>query len=239
MFTLRDQVWPDEAGSAQASLSDFRSTVGDLCEDVDDADAARARAAKRLGPRLRRADSPLDQRDVLLDGVNRVIARSGNDLSKLRGLEAPATLAAQHEATADAWQRNLDRMRHYARMLDDAGTRGRLHRAVETLARFRAPIAADSVTVRAGLRRLGGDECDLDDPIAVKPVTLPPRPAKAKKPPAVTTPDPSPAPAPAPAPPPPTVQPPQGGVAPPNDVAPPTTPQPPNDLAPLPQPIDG
>ena len=73
-----------------------------------------------------------------------------------------------------AWNRNLTRLRSYAERLDSAGTRPELVAAVGYLATLRTPLARDGVELMAGLRRLGGANCDLRTPINTKTFPLPP-----------------------------------------------------------------
>ena len=72
MFTLRDQVFPHESGTAQAA--DYQTSVGAVCLAINEGESARARDARDLARRLRRAGSIPAQRDVLLDSTNRRIA---------------------------------------------------------------------------------------------------------------------------------------------------------------------
>src|SRR5215211_2733589 len=68
MFTLRDQVFRTESGTAGAvAESSYRVHVGDICDELNEADAARARGDVRLARELKRARTNLAQRDALLD----------------------------------------------------------------------------------------------------------------------------------------------------------------------------
>jgi hypothetical protein len=193
MFTLRDRIVPNESGTATASLTEYQVEVGGICDDVNAAERSRAREVRGLGPRLKRAATTVRQRNLLLDGVNRSIARGVDESSHLAGLAVPEELGRSHAATVDAWQRNVDRVRAYAHRLDIAETRRRLEAAVAYLATIRGALSRDGTVLRAGLVRLGGDSCRLNAPIVTKTITLPPvgrRPTAivAAVPPSVTTP---------------------------------------------------
>jgi hypothetical protein len=157
MFTLRDQVFPAEAGSASAvSVPVYQQQVGKVCDKVNDNDRLRARQDGMVRIRLQRAQTTLVQRNALLDGVRSVAARSGAALASFSALAAPRPLAtASHDAEA-AWNRNLARLRGYAARLDSAGTRAELGAAIDHLAGLRPLLAADGVKVSSGLERLGG-----------------------------------------------------------------------------------
>ena len=180
MFTLRDQVFPREAGSAQAgggqvmSLEAYQEQVGRSCDELNSNDRRRARQTKTIDKQLRRARTTIAQRNALLDGQRQEIARSGHALARFTALETPKGLVATRRATEAAWNRNLDRLRAYALRLDRVGTRNDLFAATRYLASLRAPLAKDGVKLMAGLERLGKASCDLNPPIATKTAPLPP-----------------------------------------------------------------
>jgi hypothetical protein len=35
MFTLRDEIFPNESGRAEASVPDFQRSVGQICQDLN------------------------------------------------------------------------------------------------------------------------------------------------------------------------------------------------------------
>jgi hypothetical protein len=175
MFTLRDQVFPRESGSAQAvSVSAFQQQVGDVCDDVNTDDSRRARQVKTIHRQLERAKTTTAQRNALLDGQRQTIARSGDALASLTALEPPKALRPTGHAVTAAWKRNLARLSEYARRLDRAATRTQLEAALEYLSGLRAPLVQDGVELMAGLRKLGGPNCDLRTPINTKTFPLPP-----------------------------------------------------------------
>ena len=162
MFTLRDQVFPSEAGSAGAmSTSAYEEHVGRICDEVNANDHLRAHEDSKLRVGLPRAQTTIDQRNLLLDAARRTIARDGQTLASFTGLAAPKAVASVRHDTAAAWNRNLARVRDYALRLDGAGTRAQLVAVLVHLSTLRPLLAADHVTVAAGLERLGAAECDL------------------------------------------------------------------------------
>ena len=175
MFTLRDQVFPSEAGSAGAmSTPAYEEHVGRVCDEVNANDRLRAHEDSILRVGLPRAQTTIDQRNLLLDAARRTIARDGHALAAFTGLAAPDALAPVRHDTGTAWNRNLARVRDYALRLDDAGTRDQLVAALVHLSTVRPSIAADHVTVAAGLERLGAAECDLQPQRVTRTFTLPP-----------------------------------------------------------------
>jgi hypothetical protein len=226
MFTLRDEIFPNESGTAEASVPDFQRSVGQICEELNSAARVQARDTRRVGVLLRKASTTLAQRNVLLDSVRRSLARSNQQLSTLRGLEAPKSLTAMHRATVATWSGNVERVLSYAQRLDQAGTRRQLRAAINRLAEDRPAIARDGITLHAGMLRLAGRECRFDAPIVSKTITLPALPGKAQphrsvNPPAVTDRT-SAAPQPTPSVKPPAAPAPSPGEAPPNRVNPPS-----------------
>jgi hypothetical protein len=198
MFTLRDQVFPREAGTAAAvSVPAYQQEVGGICDEVNANDRARARGDKAVKRELQRAKTVIAQRNALLDGVRRTAARSGHTLASLAALVAPPSLEATQTGTQAAWQRNLARLRDYSLRLDQAARRTRVAAAIDHLSTLRPALARDGDRVRAGLQRLGGPNCDLEPPVVTRTYTLPPlqvdKPDKAEEPEAPTgnTPPPS------------------------------------------------
>jgi hypothetical protein len=191
MFTLRDQVFPSEAGSAAAvSVPVYRQQVGGICDRVNEDDRDRAKQDVQVRRRLARATTTTAQRNALLDGVRRTSARSGQTLAAFNGFQPPKGLAAARRDTQAAWDRNLARLRDYAQRLDVVTTRAQLLAAVRHLSGMRPGIAKDGVALRSGLQRLGGAQCDLQAPRVTATFTLPalPRGTSAGGP-AVDTPD--------------------------------------------------
>jgi hypothetical protein len=175
MFTLRDQVFPRESGSAQAvSASAFQQQVGGVCDDLNTDDRRRARQVKTIHRRLRTARTTISQRNALLDGQRQTIARSGDALAAFAAIETPKNLRATRRGVKAAWTRNLGRLQSYAERLDRVETRADLAAAIRYLSSLRTPVARDGVALMAGLRRLGGANCDLRTPINTKTFPLPP-----------------------------------------------------------------
>jgi hypothetical protein len=175
MFTLRDQVFPREAGTAAAvPVSVYEQRVGRVCDELNDNDRRRAREQKATRRQLRRAKTTIDQRNALLDGVRRTEARSAHALAAFIALDAPKNLAATRSDTAAAWNRNLARVRSYALRLDRAGTRARLLAALDQLSTLRPHLARDGDKIISGLQHLGAANCDLRPPIITPAFNLPP-----------------------------------------------------------------
>jgi hypothetical protein len=175
MFTLRDQVFPRESGSAQAvSASAFQQQVGGVCDDLNTDDRRRARQVKTIHRRLRTARTTISQRNALLDGQRQTIARSGDALAAFAAIETPKNLRATRRGVKAAWTRNLGRLQSYAERLDRVETRADLAAAIRYLSSLRTPVAREGVALMAGLRRLGGANCDLRTPINTKTFPLPP-----------------------------------------------------------------
>jgi hypothetical protein len=175
MFTLRDQVFPRESGSAQAvSSSAFQQQVGAVCDDVNADDRRRARQVKAIHKQLRTAKTTTAQRNALLDGQRQTIARSGDALASFSAIETPESLRAADREVKAAWNRNLGRLQSYAERLDRVETRPQLVAALHYLSSLRTPLARDGIKLMSGLRRLGGANCDLRTPINTKTFPLPP-----------------------------------------------------------------
>jgi len=174
MFTLRDQVFPREAGTAAAvPVSVYEQHVGRVCDEVNDNDRRRAREEKTIRRQLQRAKTTIAQRNALLDGVRRTTTRAGQTLATFSALETPAALVATSRNTETLWSRNLARSRDYALSLERAGSRAQLLAALEHLSTLRPALARDGDKIRSGLQRLGAASCDLEAPIVIRTFTLP------------------------------------------------------------------
>ena len=132
MFTLRDQVFPRESGSAQAvSVSAYQQQVGGVCDDVNSDDSRRARQIKTIHKQLVRAKTTTAQRNALLDGQRQTIARSGDALASFAALEPPKAAAGDRsrgEGGVEAQPHPPPRLRE---RLDRAGTRPQLEASVQ------------------------------------------------------------------------------------------------------------
>jgi hypothetical protein len=67
MFTLGDQIFPNEAGAASASVGQYEQAVGYICNGLNQADAARVANERNLQARLAKAQTTLDERNAVLD----------------------------------------------------------------------------------------------------------------------------------------------------------------------------
>ncbi len=173
MFTLRDQIFPPEQGTATASVGQYQQSVGEICSALNEDDRARARDARRLKTRLARARGTLAQRNALLDAWNKVVARSEHELGRFKGFEVPRELKSRQRVTVAAWQRTIMRQRGYTQRLDAATSRRDLVEANRTLPAMRTSLDRDRITRAAALTRLGGPHCRLNGPIATPTTTLP------------------------------------------------------------------
>jgi hypothetical protein len=182
MFTLRDQVFPREAGTAAAvPVSVYEQRVGSVCDEVNDNDRRRARDEKTIRRQLQRAKTTIAQRNALLDGVRRATTRAGQTLASFSALQTPAALVAISHDTEALWSRNLARSRDYAMSLERAGSRAQLLAALEHLSTLRPALARDGDKIRSGLQRLGAASCDLEAPIVIRTFTLPQPQKKERK----------------------------------------------------------
>src|SRR5918992_1019644 len=67
MFTLRDQVFPREAGTARAvSAPAYQHEIGRVCDEVNANDRRRVREDRTIKRTLRRARTTMAQRNALL-----------------------------------------------------------------------------------------------------------------------------------------------------------------------------
>jgi hypothetical protein len=173
MFTLRDQIFPRESGTARADVNLYERSVGDVCTALNAAERARAANARRLAKRLRSARTNTAQRDALLDSTKAILARSEDGLARFEGLQVPGPRATRHRRTDAAWNRIVTQLRGYAHRLDIAAGRRGLLAAVQTLSNLRTSLARDAVVRSAGLIALGGPNCRLDPPIVTPTITLP------------------------------------------------------------------
>jgi hypothetical protein len=196
MFTLRDQVFPSERGTAGAiDEGAYRARVGRICDELNAVERARRRDDRRLARELKSARTTTAQRDALLDFARRSASRSSHALAGFAGLRAARGTGSTHKATVASWQRNHARVLDYIERLDRAPGRNGLLAAVDHLSRERTALAQDGQRINEGLQRLGTDSCDIDPPVVTETVTLPavstPRPKRVETPRGTSTPAPS------------------------------------------------
>jgi hypothetical protein len=173
MFTLRDEIFSQQGGNAQASVAMYEQSVGEICDVLNRADRARARNARRLAKRLRSARTTTAQRNALLDSTNEVIASSEHGRARLAGLDAPGQLLTRHRDAVAAWDRVLARERGYAQRLDAVTSRRGLLWTVATLPAMRTVLANDLDKREGGLKMLGGARCQLNTRVVTPTITLP------------------------------------------------------------------
>ena len=156
MFTLRDEVFPDERRLPSAVDADaYRAHIGRLCDEINTSERARRRDDRKLARELKAARGTLAARDALLDAARRSSARSSHTLAEFAGMQAPRASAAVHRATVVRWRRNVDRVLAYVERLDRAADRKALDAAVDRLSLERSTLARDGLRVNEGLERLG------------------------------------------------------------------------------------
>ena len=149
------------------SVSAYQQQVGRVCDDVNPDDSRRARQVKTIHKQLARAKTTTAQRNALLDGQRQTIARSGDALASFAALEPPKDLRATDRAVKAAWNRNLARLAATPSAWTAPARGPSSWRRVGYLATLRRRCR-DGVELMAGLRRLGGANCDLRTPINTK-----------------------------------------------------------------------
>ena len=174
MFTLRDQVFPSEAGSAGAmSASAYEEHVGRLCDELNANDRLRAHEDSKLRIGLLGAKTTLDQRNLLLDAVRRTTARDGHTLASFTGLAAPKALASVRHDT----QHGLEPQPRAGSRL--CGPPRRRRHASRAPRRARPPLDAATVarrrrrSARGGPRTSGRGGVRPAPPKVTQVITLP------------------------------------------------------------------
>ena len=177
MFTLRDQVFPQQRPEAQASVSLYEASIADACDTLNDAEKLRERNEGRLEKRLRKAKhSTLAQRDALLDSAQQIVERSEHAFGQFRGHEPPDALRVAARDARIAWQRIIATLHGYIERLEGARDRADLVASVRTLRPLRPKVAGYRVDRASALTRLGGGRCRLDPPITTPTISLPATP---------------------------------------------------------------
>lgn len=209
MFELRNDVFPKDSGVAQASVTDYETSIGGICNALNQAESARVTKVEDLRSRLHDAKSVEDQRNAVLDSWTQVSDTSQHELVNFEGLDVPGSLATVERTTAAAWDRVAQRLRGFVGRLEGVSDDASLLAAVKTLPATDEALAADEDQRNTGLKKLGGGQCTLSDPVPTRVVTLPgtgqsviapsgsgahgrfvsvPRPSPAKKPQKLTPP---------------------------------------------------
>ena len=173
MFSLRDQIFPREAGTATASIGLYERSVGDICAALNRSEKARKADALRLRRRLGRAATTLAQRNALLDSNNQVLGTSRHLFARFRSLDVPKPRRDRHAETEAAWRDIVTTLGDYSQRVDAATNRRDLVAANKTLPRARRALSEDYATREANLTNLGGGLCTLKRQIAVPSIALP------------------------------------------------------------------
>lgn len=173
MFTLRNQIFPNSGGGADASPLAYEYSVGPICRGLNrDQEGLRAND-KLLAKRLRVAETPTAERNAVLDSWDETLDQSEYWLARFKSLAVPNSLRARERTTEGAWSQMVGTMQGFVQRLNAVTSPGALASAVGALPRSRTTISMDGVTLAAGLQYLGGGQCILDQPITIATVTLP------------------------------------------------------------------
>lgn len=162
MVALAGKVAPGHSSVAEASLPQYRQSVGSVCAAINDHDRDHVRTNAVLRRQVKKARTPIAARDAILASVERVQRDSEHDLALLAGLDAPSALRGTVAATARRWRETLSRLAEYARRLDVAEDDRGVWAAVQYNARIGTRVDRDVTAQRWGLNRLGGGQCQLD-----------------------------------------------------------------------------
>lgn len=173
MFTLRDQIFPQEAGNAPASIGQYEESIAEVCSELNHAEQARKDTASRHAQRLRRAPTTLAQRNALLDSARQSLTTSEYLLGRFASLEAPRARNAQQRETKVAWSDIVTWLRDYVQRLDAAASRRDVLAALGALPRMRRALAPDYLARAAGLGTLGDGRCRLERQSDIPTLTLP------------------------------------------------------------------
>jgi hypothetical protein len=176
MFSIRNQLFPQQAGNAQASVDSYQVGLGRICDDLNEADRVRAKSSKRLGAQLSRAGTTTAQRNAVLDSWNLVLDRSQHDLGLFEGLNVPDSLLTRVRGAQAVWTRIVARIQDFAQRLDAVGDRNDLVAAVRTLPSTRTALDREGVALTADLTNLGAGHCKLAEPVPVPTISLPAAP---------------------------------------------------------------
>lgn len=142
-----------------AEVEAFQRSVGEVCDEANDAARRTARRHPRVARALFRARSVSTIRTELLNEVQRRLSDLDDLTARLTALDVPGRLADTHRTAVRSWTRTTDRLRTYRDALSRASERRKLRLAVGSL--NRAAHEREARAVNGQLRRLGGDHCDL------------------------------------------------------------------------------
>lgn len=173
MFELRNDVLPKDSGVAQASITDYQTSIGGICNALNQAESARVTNVEDLRSRLHIARTVEDQRNAVLDSWTQVSETSQHELVDFEGRDVPGSLATVERTTAAAWNRVAQRLRGFVRRLEGVSDGVALLAAVKTLPATDEALAADEDHRNSGLKKLGGGQCTLSNPVPTRAVTLP------------------------------------------------------------------
>jgi hypothetical protein len=171
-FDLREKVgWVDAKDATTLTSSEYTQGVADICDEREDARAARRADALSLKRQIKSAQTFRPQRRLVLHYVERELERGDHALAAFAGLVPPAGVARDHKVVVRRWETNIGRVRGHRDRVQASTSRLSL---VSVLAGLnRSVIETESRRVETGLHRLGGSACDIDRPKTIPQVFLP------------------------------------------------------------------
>jgi hypothetical protein len=177
LLTLRDELSGSEdnapsRSAAGLTVEQYRERVGEVCQLINEAEAASRTGAENLSRRLRRAETVAVVRRGLVSEWRQSALDVKNARNELAALHPPALLRTAHEDTVRLFDRNDGRLRAQRAALAHAASYGDVIAAVNRYSRL--PRQADGKRLRLSLRHLGGRECRLVPP-GPRPVIAIPR----------------------------------------------------------------
>lgn len=191
MFTLRDQIFPSQSGSAPASELQYSTGVSSVCDALNEHDMQRANGVSKLRRQLAHYTTPLAERNAVITAWQGVYDNASHELAVFKGLEAPDDDLVTERETARTWTATLDVQLGLMQRLEAVGSYARLVAVVRTLPRIDRMVETDSNAIDGDLEKLGDGHCDLTTPLQTRPVTLPTPPGRRSTPQVVNPPDPT------------------------------------------------
>lgn len=171
MVALTGKIGSGHA-EAEDSLPEYQQKVGEVCDEVNDHEQDRAVNARLMAKRVARAQTTLEERNVVQDGTQQDILESEHDFALLDRLSVPRSLADTEGIAVAAWTRKLDRWREFVHGLDVATSTATVFAAADAWGAVGVARHRDDTTQRSALLELGGPRCRLDEPVKIKSIRL-------------------------------------------------------------------
>jgi len=175
LLTLRDELSGSEPAPNRSegglTAEQFRLRVGEVCQLVNEAEAARKAGTDSLSRRLRGNESAAAVRTGLVSESRQISLDVKNARNDLAALHPPASLRTAHQDTVRLFDRNDGRMRAQRAALAQAESYAEVVAAITRYSRV--PLEADGKRLRLGLQRLGGRECRLVPPGPTRSFVIP------------------------------------------------------------------